>query len=148
MYDYEGVMLNSQFGDLGISVEGRWNEISKDPDITEKSAPYHIRIGLVTTDDPGEKIEIRVIDIQPSKTPVSFYKANEVGVTKETFAYQKESESSYYSVLISDIYPDYQPITLKFQLHYKGLVEEYEVILQPEYWEDHRNNTVDGVMSV
>ncbi len=148
MYEYEGVELQSEFGEIAVSVSGTWKEISKDPDVTEKTGPYSVRIALITTDQPGEDIEIRVTDLTPSKTPVRFYKTNEIGQTKKTFAYQTESKTSYYSVLVSDIESDHEAILLKFELHYKGSIEKFDVELKPTFWKEHRNNFFDGIMSV
>ena len=148
MYEYEGLELQSKFGEIGVSVSGSWKEISKDPDVTEKTGPYSVRIALHTSEQAGENIEIRVTDIGPSKTPVRFYKANEVGQTKATFAYQKESTTSYYSVLVSNIESDHEVIFIKFEVHYKGGVEKFDVELKPKFWKEHRNNFFDGIMSV
>ena len=148
MYEYEGVDLESKFGTIGVSVSGTWNEISKEPEITELASPYTMRIGFVTPDEPGEKIMIKVISIGPSLEAVNYYKANENGRTKKSFAYKSESKSSWYAVVVSNIKPEHKPLTLKFELHYQGAIEYYEVVLKPKYWEEHRNNFYDGIMSV
>lgn len=77
-----------------------------------------------------------------------YEKANETGKTKKSFANQSESNSSWYAVVISNIQPEYQPLTLEFELHYRGSIESYKVVLKPKYWEEHRNNFYDGIMSV
>ena len=148
MYEYEGADLESKFGSIGISVSGTWNEISKDPEVTELTSPYTIRIGFITPDKPDEEVMIKVISVGPSLEKVNYYKANETGITKKTFAYQSESNSSWYAVVISNIQPEHQPLTLKFEFHYRGSIEYYEVVLKPKYWEEHRSNFYDGIMSV
>ncbi|WP_417535077.1 hypothetical protein [Methylophaga sp.] len=148
MYEYEEVNLESNFGSIGVAVSGTWNEISKDPEITELASPYTIRIGFITPDKPDQEVMIKVISVGPSLEAVNYFKANETGVTKKSFAYQSDSNSSWYAVVISNIQPEYQPITLEFELHYRGSIESYKVVLKPKYWEEHRNNFYDGIMSV
>lgn len=148
MYEYEGVDLESKFGTIGVSVSGTWNEVSKDPEITELTSPYRIRIGFITSEKPDQEVMIKVVSVEPSSAPVSYYKANEPGKTKKSFAYQAESKTSWYAVVVSNIEPDYKPLTVNFELHYQGVVEVYTVVLKPKYWEEHRNNFYDGIMSV
>jgi len=148
MYEYEGVDLESRFGTIGVSVSGTWREISKDPEITELTSPYTIRIGFITPDKSDQKIMIKVLSVRPSLEAVSYYKANETGKTKKSFAYQSESKTSWYAVVVSNIKPEYQPLTVEFELHYRGSIETFEVVLKPKYWEEYRSNFYDGIMSV
>lgn len=148
MYEYEGVDLESKFGTIEVSVSGTWNEVSKEPEITELTSPYRIRIGFITPDKADQEIMIKVISVETSSAPVSYYKANELGKTKKSFAYEEESKTSWYAAVVSNIESDYKPITVSFELHYNGAIEFYTVVLKPKYREEHRNNFYDGIMSV
>lgn len=166
MYDYERVTLNSKFGNIDIWTVGDWKPIRSIPYITEFTEPYSIRISFLTPDNPGEKVEIRILDLhtvthhwdkekisQKDNDDATFttspqkwniFKLNSFQKTSRFF----ETGDSKYGGVICGVFTKHEPITITFELHYKGDIENFTTTIQPKYWWEIRNNIWDAIMGI
>ncbi len=152
-YDYEAGRSQAHGGEVTVVLNGGFSVESKSPSITKVGSPYCVVVYWHSKNLAleGNDIETRILSVTQEsglEIRVNATKQGKIKTPNKRFHPDAE-DKSYFNAAACDLVIElHEPVTVQGVIVINGVEHEFKARLEPKYWQEHRNDTFDGIMSV
>lgn len=152
-YDYDTGVTSAHDGKVTIVLNGHHTAVSESPPITKVGSPYCTVVYWQSEDLTleGKDIETHIALLsQKSGLRISIDKIDVGKIKTPNKRFHPDSEDKiYFNAAACDLVIEkHEPVTIEGTIIIDGKPQKFKATLEPNYWQERRNDTFDAMMSV
>lgn len=146
-YDFRAFEGGVAGGKIKVQITGRWNSVSRSPEITERGNPYYIDVDFITKDAPGKGCKLKIDRLVLKSGRIIELGVEELTTTKKqrlAVIYRSAAHARFRDIIIDE----YAPLTLKGSVTYENIEYPLEITLKTKYIGIYQNNYIDAMIGI